>query len=85
MVTERIFDSINHSFALVVFLKFEFGKGFINWVAAVINNPESCVNRSGKTTQCFKLNRGGRQRNLISTFLFILVLEDLRTLIKSGL
>ena len=85
MVTERIFNSINHSFALVVFSKFEFGKSFINWVAAVINNSESCVNRSGKTTQWFKLNRGGRQTNLISTFLSILVLEDLRTLIKSGL
>ena len=85
MVAERIFDSINHSFALIVILKFEFGKSFINWVAPVINNQESCVNRSGKTTQCFKFNRGGRQRNLISTFLFILVLEDLHTLIKSGL
>ena len=45
---------------------------------------ESCVINSGKTTQYFQLNRGARQGDPISAYLFILVMEVLFTLIKNN-
>ena len=79
---EKAFDSLNHSFLLAVLKKFDFGTSFINWIETILNKPESCVINSGKTTQYFQLNRGARQGNPISAYLFILVMEMLFTLIK---
>ena len=83
MDIEKAFDSLNHSFLLTV-LKFGFGTSFIKWVEAILNKSESCVINSGKTTQYFQLNRGARQGDPISAYLFILVMEVLFTLIKNN-
>ena len=84
MDIEKAFDSLNHSFLLAVFKKFGFGTSFINWIEAILNKLESCVINSGKTTQYFQLNRGARQGDPISAYLFILVMEVLFTLIKNN-
>ena len=84
MDIEKTFDSLNHSFLLAVLKKFGFGTSFINWIETILNKPESCVINSGKTTQYFQLNRGARQGDPISAYLFILVMEVLFTLIKNN-
>ena len=84
MDIEKAFDSLNHSFLLAVLKKFGFGTSFINWIETILNKPESCVINSGKTTQYFQLNRGARQGDPISAYLFILVMEVLFTLIKNN-
>ena len=84
MDIEKTFDSLNHSFLFAVLKKFSFGTSVINWIYAILNKPESCVINSGKTTQYFQLNRGARQGDPISAYLFILVMEVLFTLIKNN-
>ena len=84
MDIEKAVDSLNHSFLLAVLKKFGFGTSFINWIETILNKPESCVINSGKTTQYFQLNRGARQGDPISAYLFILVMEVLFTLIKNN-
>ena len=81
---EKAFDSLNHSFLLVVLKKFGFGINFINWIEAILNKSESCVVNIGKTTQYFQLNRRACPGYPISSYIFILVMEALFTLIKNN-
>ena len=80
----KAFDPLNHPFLLAVLKKIGFCTSFINWIEAILNKLESCVINSGKTTQYFQLNRGARQGDPISPYLFILVMEVLFTLIKNN-
>ena len=84
MDIEKAFDSLNHSFLLAVLKNFSFGTSFINLIEAILKKPKSCVINGGKTTQYFPLNRGARQGDPISPYLFILVMEVLFTLIKNN-
>ena len=67
---EKAFDSINHSFLMCVFLK-KIGFG-------------NCVINGDKTTWFFKLERGTRQGDLFSEYLFIIDLEVVFSLIKAN-
>ena len=81
---EKAFDSINHSFLMCVLKKFGFGNDFRKWIQILMKNPESCVINGGKTTPYFKLERGTRQGDPISAYLFILALEVVFSLIKAN-
>ena len=63
--------------------KFGFGTSFIDWIEAISKNSECCVTNSVKV-QYSQLNRRAHQRNPISAYLFILVMEVLFTLIKNN-
>ena len=56
----------------------------IKWIQTLLNNQESCVINGGDTTKYFKLERGTRQGDPISAYLFILVLEVVFMLIKEN-
>ena len=73
--TEKIFDSVNNCLLLQILRKFGFGIDFVSWIKTILNNQESCIINSGKTTKYFKLVRGAQQGDPISAYLFILVLE----------
>ena len=81
---EKAFDSINHSFLMCVLKKFGFGNDFRKWIQILMKNPESCVINGGKTTPYFKLERGTRQGDPISAYLFIIALEVVFSLIKAN-
>ena len=83
MDIEKAIDSLNHSFLPAVLKKCGFGTSFIKWIEVILDKSESCVINSGKTTQYFQLNRGARQRDPISAYLFIVAMEALFTLIKN--
>ena len=82
--TEKAFDSINHSFLICVLKKFGFGNDFQKWIQILMKNPQSCVINGGYTTPYFKLERGTRQGDPISAYLFIIALEVVFSLIKEN-
>ena len=73
--TEKAFDSVNHLFLITALEKYGFKEDFIKWIQVLIRNQESCIINRGPTTNYFKPERGTRQGDPISAYLFMLVLE----------
>ena len=71
---EKALDSVNH-FLLQILRKFRFGFDFVSWIKAILKNQESCIINGRKTIKYFKLERGARQGDPVSAYIFILVLE----------
>ena len=72
---EKVFDSINYCFLIKVLEKYGFEKDFIKWIKILLENQELWIINGGATTNYFKLEKGTRQGDPISAYLFILVLE----------
>ena len=84
MDAQKTFDSLDNKFSISVVEKFGLGQNFISWIEIILKNQESCVINGGTTTKYFKLNRGARQGDPISAYLFILAFEILFLLIKEN-
>ena len=82
--TEKAFDSVDHYFLLAILEKYGLKKNFLRWIETLLNNQESCIINRGITTHYFKLKKGTHQDDLISAYLFILVLEAVFCVIKSN-
>ena len=72
---EKAFYSVNHYFLLQILQKSGFCIDFVSWIKTILKNQESSIINGGKATKHFKLERGTRQGDPISAYLFILVLE----------
>ena len=81
---QKAFDSVNRLFLITALKKFGFGETFINWIKILLRNQESCIINGGTTTKYFKLQKGTRQGDPISAYLFILVLEIAFIFIKEN-
>ena len=72
---EKAFDSVDHNFIFASLKKFGFEDNFIQWVRTTFENSESYVMNNGTSTVYFKLERGTRQGDLLSIYLFVLALK----------
>ena len=78
----KAFDLVNHHFLIAILEKIGFGTELIEWIKVLLNNQESCVINAGETSKYFKLERGTRQDDPISAYLFVIVLEVVFRIIK---
>jgi len=80
---EKAFDSIDWNFMLKCLDAFGFGPTLIRWVETFYRDITSCVLNNGICTPYFELQRGVRQGDSLSPYLFIIAAEILALAIRS--
>ena len=84
MDIQKAFDSVDHEFMFLTLERAGFGPSFMNWIKILVQNQESCVYNAGTSTGYFPLERGCRQGDPISAYLFILVIEVFFTMVRTN-
>ena len=72
---EKAFDSLEWDFLFKTLENMNFGESLIKWVKLFYTNIESCISNNGTSSKYFKINRGVRQGDPLSAYLFILSVE----------
>ena len=81
---EKAFDSLSWKFLYNTLKLFGFGDSFISWIKTFNNDIFGYVIQSGLFSEKFRIQRGCRQGDPISPYLFILATELLFQLIDSN-
>ena len=81
---EKAFDSIAWSFIFKVLRFLNFGEEFINWIKIFYKDIISCVSVNGSLSSWFKIQRGVRQGDPLSPYLYLLCAEMLSNMIREN-
>ena len=81
---EKAFDSISWEFINKVLKFFNSGESIIKWVSVSYKNISSAVIQSGFLSEFFPVQRGCRQGNPLSPYIFLLCAEILALMLKSN-
>ena len=80
----KAFDSLEWDYLYKCLEAFNFGEDFIRWVKTFYKNIESCTLNNGVFSEYFKLERGVRQGDPLSPYLFVLAIETLAIAIRQN-
>ena len=81
---EKAFDSISWNFMYKCLNFFGFGQTYTAWIKLLYNNVKLCVIQSGIFYDFFNIERGCRQGDPISPYLFNLCVEILAIMIREN-
>ena len=81
---EKAFDSLSWSFIHKVLDIFNFKISIKNWIKTFYNNSLSCVIQNRFLSESFKLERGCRQGDPLSPYIFILCAEILAIVMRNS-
>ena len=81
---EKAFDSISWDFMFKVLNVFGFKSDICKWINIFYNSIKSCVIVNGQISKWFNIERGCRQGDPLSPYLFILCVEILGIMIREN-
>ena len=81
---EKAFDSVDWGFLSKVLLAFGFKRDILKWIETFNTNIRSTVSVNGMISDWFSIERGCRQGDPISPYLFIICAEIMSTMIREN-
>ena len=81
---EKAFDSISWAFISNVLSYFNFGPMFMKWVDVFYHNICSCISVNGTYSSWFAIQRGVRQGDPLSPYLYLICAEVLSIMLRES-